>query len=179
MVFLLPYALRSFKLNWMRAMCCKCTRCYQIDHDDVDGTWRELRANGTDAQTGRRCTMLPLTSTDMVGEVVMSPMSPFPPVCLIRVFYALLSFNICLRTRVRACALPSVGRTTFRARTDIESPPEVQPRLSSLFYLYPHGYVRRRTRVTTVVRPVRSRTNRSAFLILAYRKSHGSWDMLK
>lgn len=121
----------------------KCVYRCKIDHDDIDGE-TAARMRIRKLVPSRRCTVLPLTSTDVAGEVVMSSLSCSFSQPTVYLSLALLSlslfFNICLRSRVQACShvlsfrvspsctflcsFPFVGRTTFRARMGIESPPE-------------------------------------------------------
>lgn len=125
----------------------KCVHRYKIDHDDIDGETGGEQHGCASANwsRSRRCTVLPLTSTDVAGEVVMSSMSCvllFSAVVYLSLASFSLSlslfFNICLRSRVQTRSpfsvphptrtflrsFPFVGRTTFRARMGIESPPE-------------------------------------------------------
>lgn len=137
--------------------------------------------------------VLPLTSTDMVGEVVTSSMScarsfllDSPSAFLtLRVFYAFafLSLSQYLPMFARSNVCFFLYRKDDLPWTGIESPPEVQTRLSTR----PSAFISARyvracpTNNDGCCCPVHSspRTNRSAFLILVYRKSHGAWDMLQ
>lgn len=148
--------------------------------------------------------VLPLTSTDVASEVVMSPMSCALLFCgsLSASRSPRLSLLISAYVQTR-CPLPhlsfarllfhsfpSVGRTTFRAWMGIESASEVQPRSVHEVAFYTrsrrsssnvrmHRRVRR-TNNASASRLLGLRVRKSAFLILAYRKSHpGAWDVLK
>lgn len=164
-------------------------------------TWMRLRK----LVPSRRCTVLPLTSTDMASEVVMSPMScallfcgslrsprVFSSISLLISAYALVPCRTSPSCRLLSFASLRVGRPTFRARMSIESPSEgPTPACQRAKCAYIAAVVRRPTcgvdafaRRTTNNAPriafaLVLGARKSAFLILAYRKSHGARDVLK
>lgn len=138
----------------------------------------------------RRCTVLPLTSTDVAGEVVMSSMSCvllFSAVVYLSLASLSLSlflfFNICLRSRVQPgspfprLALVHLPPFVSLCRKD-DLPREdghwiatwsSDPACRSAF-IFAYVASDKERRLCSSLH----RASRSAFLILAYRKSHGA-----